>query len=129
MGGHYLDLRAFTRISADDTARVAGVALVESDGASLGVSDVASVTGLPVLATFPRRASTARAVDAGVILSRTPEQCASAARDLLARFDLVDECYDEIGARLAFGRCDSCGAACTATGCSVDANHASAVTL
>lgn len=89
MGGHYLDLRAFTRAPAEQTARVDGVALVESDGACLGVSDVGNVTGLPVLATFPRRASTARAVDSGVILSRTPEQCARAARSLLSVLSLV----------------------------------------
>ena len=56
---------------------------VDEPGRSLGTRDVSSVLGLPILATVALRASTARAVDAGVLATRLPDSLARAARDVL----------------------------------------------
>jgi hypothetical protein len=79
--GCYLALRRAVRIELTDHAN--GVVFVDEPGRSLGARDVASVLGLPVVATVTMRASTARAVDAGVLATRLPDSLARAARDLL----------------------------------------------
>jgi len=79
--GCYLALRRAMRVEV--TSSAAGVVYVDEPSRSLGTRDVASVLGLPILATVPLRASTARAVDAGVLATRLPDSLARAARDVL----------------------------------------------
>jgi hypothetical protein len=81
--GCYLALRRAVRI--DLTARARGVVFVDEPGRSLGARDVASVLGVPVLATVALRASTARAVDAGVLPTRLPDSLVRPAREVLRR--------------------------------------------
>jgi hypothetical protein len=59
-------------VRIDLTARARGVVFVDEASRSLGPRDVASVLGVPVLTTVPVRASTARAVDAGVLPPGSP---------------------------------------------------------
>jgi hypothetical protein len=59
--------------------------LVEEGGRALAARDVASVLGVPVLATVPVRGTVARAVDAGVLASRLPDGLARPVRDLVRR--------------------------------------------
>ena len=61
----------------------AGVVMVSEPGRALGCEDVATVTGLPVIATIPLRAEIARAVDAGVLPARLPGPLATAADQIL----------------------------------------------
>jgi hypothetical protein len=81
--GCYLALRRAVHI--DLTAGASGAVFVDEAGRSLGVRDVANVLGVPILATVGVRASTARAVDAGVLPSRLPDSLARPARELLQR--------------------------------------------
>jgi hypothetical protein len=87
--GCYLALRRAVRI--DLTARAAGAVFVDEAGRSLGVRDVTNVLGVPVLASVSLRASTARAVDAGVLPTRLPDSLARPVRELLARIGCLDE--------------------------------------
>lgn len=79
--GCYLALRRAVRIEV--ATRASGVVFVDEPGRSLGPRDVANVLGLPVVATVAVRASTARAVDAGVLATRLPDALARPARDAL----------------------------------------------
>jgi hypothetical protein len=79
--GCYLALRRAVRIEL--TARASGVVFVDEGNRSLGPRDVANVLGLPVVTTVQTRASTARAVDAGVLATRLPDGLARFARDVL----------------------------------------------
>jgi len=79
--GCYLALRRAVRIEL--TARASGVVFVDEASRSLGPRDVASVLGVPVLTTVPVRASTARAVDAGVLATRLPDSLSRPAREVL----------------------------------------------
>ena len=81
--GCYLALRRAVRL--DLTARATGAVFIDEAGRSLGVRDVANVLGVPILASVSVRASTARAVDAGVLTSRLPDALARPARELLQR--------------------------------------------
>ena len=63
---------------------------VDEAGRSLGVRDVANVLGVPILATVGLRASTARAVDAGVLPTRLPDSLARPARELLRRIGCLE---------------------------------------
>jgi len=81
--GCYLALRRAVRIEL--TARASGVVFVDEASRSLGPRDVASVLGVPVLTTVPVRASTARAVDAGVLATRLPDSLSRPAREVLRR--------------------------------------------
>jgi hypothetical protein len=81
--GCYLALRR--AVAIDLTARADGAVFVDEGGRSLGARDVASVLGVPVLATVGLRSSTARAIDAGVLPTRLPDSLARAARDVLRR--------------------------------------------
>ena len=85
--GCYLALRRAVHI--DLTARATGAVFVDEAGRSLGVRDVTNVLGVPVLATVSLRASTARAVDAGVLPTRLPDSLARPARELLARIGCI----------------------------------------
>lgn len=84
--GCYLALRR--AVHAAPTARAVGVVLVDEPGRSLSARDVADVLSLPVLATVPVRPAIARAVDAGVLATRTPDALARAAETLLERCGL-----------------------------------------
>jgi hypothetical protein len=79
----YLALRRAVRLEA--TSRASGAVLVEEGGRALAARDVASVLGVPVLATVPVRGTVARAVDAGVLASRLPDGLARPVRDLVRR--------------------------------------------
>jgi len=79
--GCYLALRRAMHVEV--TSSAAGIVFVDEPGRSLGTRDVSSVLGLPILATVALRASTARAVDAGVLATRLPDSLARAARDVL----------------------------------------------
>jgi hypothetical protein len=64
-------------------ADAVGIVAVVEPGRALGCDDIAAVLGLPVIATIPLRAETARAVDAGVLAARLPEPLATAAGHIL----------------------------------------------
>ena len=86
--GCYLALRRAVHI--DLATRASGAVFVDEAGRSLGIRDVANVLGVPVLATVGVRASTARAVDAGVLPARLPDALARPAREVLRRLGLFD---------------------------------------
>jgi hypothetical protein len=87
--GCYLALRRAVRI--DLTARASGAVFVDESGRSLGSRDVASVLGVPVLASVAVRATTARAVDAGVLATRLPDTLGRPAREVLRRVGAIRE--------------------------------------
>jgi MinD-like ATPase involved in chromosome partitioning or flagellar assembly len=81
----YLALR---RAVGDElTARAAGAVLVAEPGRSLNSRDVADVLGCPVLATIRFDPSVARAVDAGLLISRPPPVLARPLRSLAGALD------------------------------------------
>ena len=86
--GCYLALRRAVHI--DLTARATGAVFVDEAGRSLGVRDVANVLGVPILTSVSLRASTARAVDAGLLPTRLPDALARPARELLQRIGCLD---------------------------------------
>jgi len=55
-----------------------------------GVAGLAGVLGVPVLATVSLRASTARAIDAGVLPTRLPDALARPVRQMLRRVGALD---------------------------------------
>lgn len=85
--GCYLALRRAVRV--DLTVTAAGAVYVDEPGRSLGVRDVHNVLGVPILATVGLRASTARAVDAGVLPTRLPDALARPAREVLRRIGCI----------------------------------------
>jgi Flp pilus assembly CpaE family ATPase len=86
--GCYLALRRAVRLEL--TANATGAVFVDEGGRALGAHDVANVLGVPVLATISLRASTARAVDAGVLSTRLPDALARPAREVLRRIGGLD---------------------------------------
>jgi hypothetical protein len=76
----YLALRR--AVSDELTARATGAVLVAEPGRSLDGGDVADVLGCPVLATVGIDPSVARAVDAGLLISRPPPVLAPPLRSL-----------------------------------------------
>jgi hypothetical protein len=86
--GCYLALRRAVRI--DLAVRASGAVFVDEAGRSLGIRDVANVLGVPILATVGVRASTARAVDAGVLPARLPDALARPVREMLRTLGLLD---------------------------------------
>ena len=86
--GCYLALRRAVRLEL--TANATGAVFVDEGGRALGAHDVANVLGVPVLATVSMRASTARAVDAGVLPTRLPDALARPAREVLRRIGGID---------------------------------------
>ena len=85
--GCYLALRRAVRVEL--TVRAAGAVYVDEAGRSLGVRDVANVLGVPILGTVGVRASTARAIDAGVLPTRLPEALGRPVRDVLCRVGCI----------------------------------------
>jgi MinD-like ATPase involved in chromosome partitioning or flagellar assembly len=81
--GCYLALRRAVRLEL--AAAATGAVFVDEGGRALGAHDVANVLGVPVLATVSLRATTARAIDAGVLPSRLPDALARPAREVLRR--------------------------------------------
>jgi hypothetical protein len=81
--GCYLALRRAVRL--EFAANASGAVFVDEGGRALGAHDVANVLGVPVLATVSLRATTARAIDAGVLPSRLPDGLARPAREVLRR--------------------------------------------
>jgi hypothetical protein len=86
--GCYLALRRAVRVEL--TTRAAGAVYVDEAGRSLGSRDVANVLGVPILASVGIRASTARAIDAGVLPSRLPDALARPLREVLRRIGCID---------------------------------------
>jgi len=86
--GCYLALRRAVRVEL--TTQATGAVYVDEAGRSLGVRDVTNVLGLPILATVSIRASTARAVDAGVLPTRLPDGLARPAREVLRRIGFLE---------------------------------------
>jgi hypothetical protein len=86
--GCYLALRRAVRLEL--TADATGAVFVEEGSRALGAHDVTNVLGVPVLATVSLRASTARAVDAGVLSTRLPDALARPAREVLRRIGGLD---------------------------------------
>jgi hypothetical protein len=86
--GCYLALRRAVRLEA--TAAATGAVFVDEGGRALGAHDVANVLGIPVLATVSLRASTARAIDAGVLTTRLPDALARPVRQVLRRIGGLD---------------------------------------
>lgn len=83
--GCYLSLRRAVRTPL--TARAAGIAFLDEPGRSLSGAEARDVLERPVLVRVPVRAPIARAVDAGLIATRTPEALARAATQLLRQVD------------------------------------------
>jgi hypothetical protein len=81
--GCYLALRR--AVHAPPLEHTAGVVLLEEPGRSLGVSEIAEVLDLPVLTRVPVKEGIARAVDAGVLPTRLPDQLGRAATGFLRR--------------------------------------------
>lgn len=86
--GCYLALRRAVRLEL--TANATGAVFVDEGGRALGAHDVTNVLGVPVLATVSVRASTARAVDAGVLPTRLPDALGRPAREVLRRIGALD---------------------------------------
>ena len=86
--GCYLALRRAARVEL--TSSAAGAVYVDEPGRSLGARYAHNVLGVPILATVGLRASTARAVDAGVLPTRMPESLARPLRQALVRIGCID---------------------------------------
>ncbi len=86
--GCYLTLRRAVHLEL--TANATGAVFVDEGGRALGAHDVANVLGVPVLATVTLRASTARAIDAGVLPTRLPDALARPVREVLRRIGGLD---------------------------------------
>lgn len=72
--GCYLALRRAVHHPA--MKETVGAVHIDEHGRSLDARDVEDVLGVPVVASIVARTSTARAVDAGVLVSRVPESVA-----------------------------------------------------
>jgi MinD-like ATPase involved in chromosome partitioning or flagellar assembly len=72
----YLSLRRAVRMAVRPT----GVVLVEEPGRALSARDVESALGVPVVATILSDPKIARAIDAGLLVSRLPHACMSQLR-------------------------------------------------
>jgi MinD-like ATPase involved in chromosome partitioning or flagellar assembly len=82
----YLALRSALQHPA--LAFTSGVVLIEEHGRSLGFHDVGDVLGVPMLARIEARTSTARAVDAGTLVSRLPDSVARPLRAALVHLGI-----------------------------------------
>jgi len=87
--GCYLALRRAVR--ADLLHGTAGVVVIEEPGRSLGAGEVADVLGRPVVARVGLRPTVARAVDAGVLVTRLPVSLASPVTELLRWVDALGQ--------------------------------------
>ena len=85
--GCYLALRRAVRLEL--TANATGAVFVDEGGRARR-HDVANVLGVPVLATVSLRATTARAIDAGVLPTRLPDALARPVREVLRRIGGLD---------------------------------------
>lgn len=85
----YLTLRR--AVSMPAVARVDVVAFVDEPGRSLAASQVLDVLGLRTSVKIPVRASIARAVDAGVIVTRAPDVLRRSVREVLRVLGVHDD--------------------------------------
>lgn len=83
----YLALRR--AVHTPGIRRADGVAVVEEPGRALEADEIGDVLGLKVLTHVPWKSSIANAVDAGVLVGRTPEPLSRAAHALLMALGLV----------------------------------------
>ena len=98
----YLALRRATQMPV--VAASDGFVFVEEAGRSLGVRDVQNVLGVKCLATVPVRSSIARAIDAGVMVTRLHGALARPIRELLQRLDALNEEQTALSYRLGDAR-------------------------
>jgi len=86
VGGCYLALRRVVQTMPPDVReRLNGVVLVREDSRSLEGREVSDVLELPVVVEVPRTPETARAIDAGILWDRMPDDLRGAMGHLLAR--------------------------------------------
>ncbi len=85
----YLTLRRAVAMPA--VARVDLVAFVDEPGRSLAAPQVLDVLGLSNSVKVPVRASIARAVDAGVVVTRTPDVLRRSVREILHQLGVADD--------------------------------------
>jgi MinD-like ATPase involved in chromosome partitioning or flagellar assembly len=85
--GCYLALRR--AVHSPLTPRAAGAVLVEENARSLGPNEIRDVIDRPVLTRIPIKSQVARAVDAGVLAARLPDQLGRPVTRMLARLGLV----------------------------------------
>ena len=83
--GCYLALRRAVHHPA--MRETVGAVHIDEHGRSLNARDVEDVLGVPVVASIVARTSTARAVDAGVLLSRVPESVSRPLKHALVTAD------------------------------------------
>ena len=83
----YLALRR--AVHAPALRRAAGVVVVDEAGRALGVPEIGDVVDLPVLAQVPWKPAIANAVDAGVLVTRPPDQLARPVDALLGALGLI----------------------------------------
>lgn len=83
----YLALRRATRISL--TRHATGAVLVEEAGRALSTQEISDVLDLRILAEVPWKAVIANAVDAGVLVGRTPDALDRPVETLLTEVGLA----------------------------------------
>jgi hypothetical protein len=72
----YLAVQRAARLTLRPTAAI----VVDEDGRALDAHDIANVLGVPVVATLPVEPAIARAVDAGLLVTRPPRRACRALR-------------------------------------------------
>ncbi len=80
--GCYLALRR--TVHNEGLKHIDGIVLVDEPGRALGRREVSDVLGKPIVATVPVTDLIARAIDAGVLCARLPQDLRRAARDIMA---------------------------------------------
>jgi cellulose biosynthesis protein BcsQ len=85
--GCYLALRRLVHHPLAPTA--SGFVLVDEAGRVIGRRDLASITGRPVLGRVAVRTDIARRVDAGLLVTRPPDQLTDAVSALLTRVGVL----------------------------------------
>jgi len=85
--GCYMALRR--AVHEEAVKHIDGIILVEEPGRALGRREVADVIGKPIVATIPVKDTICRAIDAGVLVHRLPNDLRRAARDILTALPAV----------------------------------------
>lgn len=85
--GCYMAMRR--AVHAESVKHIDGIILVEEPGRALGRREVADVIGKPIVATIPVKDTICRAIDAGVLVSRLPDDLRRAAQKILTALPAV----------------------------------------
>lgn len=85
--GCYMALRR--AVHEEAVKHIDGIILVEEPGRALGRREVADVIGKPIVATIPVKDTICRAIDAGVLVHRLPDDLRRAARNILTALPAV----------------------------------------